>query len=278
METRHALMGVVVTILNSAYACIMKHAPNALLAIAAQSLLFLGVGPNLAAQEVRGQQFEVATIKPDHGAGDGTTINVLPGGRFVATNVNLRTLVMSAFGVRDFQVTGGPGWVDGEAYDVSAKAPEGTHVDDAELKPLLQALLVERFKLKVHHEVRQLPVYSLIVVKKGPKLAPHTGPNGPSGRTLFSSGKATMSATAAPISALADNLGRAVGRTVQDNTGLQGLYDFTVEWVPDQTAASEGASIFTALQEQLGLKLEATHGPVEVIVIDSVEKAALSDN
>lgn len=253
----------------------MNQPPYALIAVAAQNLLlFFGVAANLAAQGAPEQQFEVATIKPNRSGGDGTTINIFPGGRFVATNVNLKTLVMSAFGVRDFQVTGGPGWVDGEAYDVSAKAREGTHLDDAELRPLLQALLVDRFKLKFHHEVKQLPVYSLVVAKTGPKLAPHTGPSGPSGRTLFSSGKATMSATAAPISALAENLGQAVGRTVLDKTGLQGLFDFTLEWVPDQTAASDGPSIFTALQEQLGLKLEAARGPGDVIVIDSAEKAS----
>jgi uncharacterized protein (TIGR03435 family) len=228
----------------------------------------------LAGQSLLPQQFEVISVTSNRSGSDGSTVNTLPGGRFVATNVSLKRLMESAFGVRDFQVTGGPGWTERDAYDVSAKSAGGTDIEDAELRPLLQAMLVDRFKLKFHREVRQLPVYSLSIAKSGSKMTAHVGPGGPSGGTLVASGRATMRATAAPVSRLAENLSRAVGRTVLDNTGVKGLYDFTLEWAPDQSVESNGPSIFTALQEQLGLKLDATKGPVEVIVIDGAVRAS----
>jgi uncharacterized protein (TIGR03435 family) len=224
----------------------------------------------LAAQS----RFDIVSIKPNRSGSDGTTVNTFPGGRFVANNITLRSLVESAFGVRDFQVIGGPGWADKDAWDISARTVDGKDIDGDTLRPALQSMLADRFRLVFHRDVRQLPVYSLSVEKSGAKLTPHTGQSGPSGRTLVSGGKATMTATAAPIAPLAENLARAVGRPVIDNTGLKGLYDFTLEWIPDQTADSTGPSIFTAVREQLGLRLEASRGPVEVIVIDSAEKAS----
>jgi len=192
----------------------------------------------------------------------------------MATNVTLETLIQSAFGVKDFQIVGGPSWLDSTAYDVSAKIDGNDDIRGEDLRPLLQALLADRFKLKFHQEMKELSVYSLIVVKTGHKLAEHTGTGGPSGGTLFGSGKASMTAKKATTARLAEGLGRVLGRTVVDNTGLSGTYDFTLEWVPDRSAESTGPSIYTALQEQLGLKLESTKGPVEIIAIDSAEKAS----
>ena len=192
----------------------------------------------------------------------------------MATNVTLKTLIQSAYGVKDFQITGGPRWLDGDAYDVSARADAAGQLSNDDLKPMLQALLADRFRLKVHRETKEVSLYSLVVAKTGSKLREHTGPGGPSGGTLRDSGKVTMNAVKVPIAMLAENLGRVLGRTVVDNTGLTALYDFRLEWAQDQTADATGPSLFTALQEQLGLKLESTRGPVEVIVIDSAEKAS----
>jgi uncharacterized protein (TIGR03435 family) len=228
----------------------------------------------LLAGPVAAQQFEVVSIKPNRGGSDGTVIKTQPGGRFVASNATLKDFIEFAFGVRDFQVAGAPGWAERDAWDVAANAPDGKDIDDDALKPMMQSLLATRFQFKFHREVRQLPVYSLLVEKSGAKLTPHKGTDGPSGRTLVAAGRATLTAKAVPIAALAENLARAVGRPVTDNTGLMGLYDLKLEWTPDQTTDAGAASIFTALREQLGLRLEPARGPVDVIVVDAAERAS----
>jgi uncharacterized protein (TIGR03435 family) len=223
-------------------------------------------------------EFDVASIHLNRSAGDGATINTLPGGRFRAANVSLKALVQTAFGVRDFQVTGGPRWLDTTAWDIEARsveaAPGDQELSAGKLRPLLQALLASRFQLRFHRETREGPMYSLTVAKGGSKLMPHTGTGGPSGGTLRSGGKATMKVSKVTIANLAEALSGTLDRAVADNTGLHGEYDFTLEWAPDQSAGASGPSIFTALQEQLGLKLESVRGPVETIVIDSAERAS----
>ena len=220
------------------------------------------------------QEFDVASVKQNQSGGDGTTINTLPGGRFSAINVSLKMLIQYANGIKDFQIAGGPRWLDSATYDIEAKTGRTGEISDEDLGRLLQALLADRFSLKFHRESRETSVYSLVVGRNGSKLIAHTGTGGPSGRTLFGSGKATMSATKATTARLAEVLSKVLGRSVVDNTGLSGDYDFTLEWVPDEKAESNGPSIFTALQEQLGLNLESTKGPVETLVIDSAEKAS----
>jgi uncharacterized protein (TIGR03435 family) len=203
---------------------------------------------------------------------------------FTASNVSLRLLMSRAFGVAEFQIEGGPSWVDGDKYDVAARADTSLEMSREELRPCLQALLAKRFRLRTHRQTKTGSVYSLVAAKNGPKLREHSG-GGASGIGASSeSGKADIAGTKATMARLAEYLSGQGGRPVIDNTGLRGEYDFRVEWAPDETAAPpgppagdltaplSGPSIFTALQEQLGLKLEATKGPIEIIVIDSVEK------
>jgi uncharacterized protein (TIGR03435 family) len=204
------------------------------------------------------------------------TSQILPGGRVVATNVTLGILLRWAYGVQEFQIAGEPGWSTADGYDITA-APEKPATREQTLQ-MLQAMLADRFHLVLHRETKELPVYSLVIAKGGPKLAKlddpdetHTSMRGPvgtpgGGRKLM--GRATMAH-------LAGNLGGLVlDSKVIDRTGLSGLFEFTLEWTQDAggAAVAAGPSLFTALQEQLGVKLEAAKGPVEILVIDHVEK------
>ena len=220
------------------------------------------------------QEFEVASIKLNQN-GSRTDLTTSPGGRFNATNVTLQMLVQYGFGVKDSEIMGGPDWISVERYDIVAKADSPKQLSENELEPLVRALLADRFKLTVHREIKELPVYSLVLGRKGPKLAEHLGPVVSSVNTSYESGVLSMNAVGISMASLADHLGRQqLARTVTDDTGLRGAYDFKLEWAPQQTADSAGPSIFTALQDQLGLKLEEHKGPVEVVVIDRAEKAS----
>jgi len=211
--------------------------------------------------------FEVASIKPNPSITENSGENTARG-RFTATNDSLKQLLQLAFDVKDFQIVGGPGWLGTARYDIVATTGKPGDVGDAELRPLLQSLLVDRFVLRFHRETRESTVYALVVAKNGPKLTGHTGDGDSSSGT--SSG--SMRASKVTMAMLASRLERQLGRTVTDHTGLTGEYDFKLTWTPDQNADATGPSIFTALQEQLGLKLDSAKGPVEIIVIDSVEK------
>jgi uncharacterized protein (TIGR03435 family) len=256
--------------------------------------------PQLVAQSsphnVDNPAFEVASIKANKS--DDVRImelEVLPGGRFTARNVPVDQLILLAFGVRDFQLSGGPSWIKSERFDIDAKA-------DADLTPgtappQLRQLLVDRFTLKVHKETREVPIYALDQARRDGKLGPalrrpvtdycaeaaaraRTGqpksPTQPSQRIRcgMRGGQGTLTAGSIPVATFAGRLSSLVNRVVVNRTGLDGVFDFDLSWTPDQAAAtdSSGPSIFTALQEQLGLKLESTRGPVEFLVIDSVEQ------
>lgn len=221
-----------------------------------------------------GQSFEVASVKPNE-SGSGSSSTHTGHGNLTATNVSVLMLMESAFGVKDFQIEGGPGWIGTQRYDIVAKSNSPRDLSEEELRPLLQSLLADRFQLKFHRETKEFQVYSLVVAKGGPKLKEHIAETGGASTNISSgSGKASMTSTKSTIARLADNLGHQLGRVVIDNTGLKGEFDYKMEWSPDQTGESSGPTIFTALQEQLGLKLESAKGPVGMIVIDSAEKAA----
>ncbi len=249
--------------------------------------------------------FEVASIKPSSPAGGGTQIGVTPGGMFTARNVTVRTLIQQAYDLRDFQVSGGPGWLDAQLYDIVAKG-NGAGVSDDEIRKMtdeqrkalkaqillkLQILLADRFQLKLHRETKELPIYALIVAKGGPKIKSAGGEPSPGGLTMRrdDAGQTVITGNSASMEALARLLSSRVGRTVVEMTNLKGDYDFKMSFMPDmgpppgpsgdgtgQPAGVDaaGPSIFTALQEQLGLRLEPRKGPVEVVVIDSVQKAS----
>ena len=250
--------------------------------------------------------FEVATVKPNtDGPGKMQTVT-RPGGVFVATNAPLRLLIADAYigaqpGAID-RIVGGPEWVQSARYDINAKAarefrptPPGP---PAEMLLMIRALLEDRFKLKVHREPRELPAYELVVTRPGaaglrksdvdcdalfaagqvtrpePGVRPRCGiTNGPVGV----SGDTGLMAGAFSMSQFAQFLQR-VGRPVIDKTGLAGRYDFDLAFAPlaPPTAGAPAdpsrPTIFVALEEQLGLKLQPTNGPLDVIVIDSIEQ------
>jgi uncharacterized protein (TIGR03435 family) len=252
--------------------------------------------------------FEVATVKPTAST-DGRALLQATPGRLVMTNLALRRMILIAYEVQDYQIAGAPGWIDSEHYDIQAKAESNPSVQQME-GPMLRRLLEERFSLAIHRETRQLPVYMLSVGKTGPELQPSKegsctpyATNSPPPikaqgeprpvfcgfqRTPTEGLNRTLDAKGVTMAALATNLSRtytaALGRNVIDGTGLTGIFDFHLTWAMDPPAAvpgaagnmspleSTGPSIFVALQEQLGLRLESTKGPVEVIVIDHIQK------
>jgi uncharacterized protein (TIGR03435 family) len=225
----------------------------------------------------------------------------------VVRNGTLRFLITTAFGLKDFQLIGIPSWADSDRYDVEAKAATDTNPDG--MLPMVQSLLAERFGLAFHRGTRDLPVYRLIIGKNGNKLREHlqgncrmpgepnfpADPNNvfadlPCGRLIFLrpdrllggmvriSPQVVVGASLAGrqflSTTLTDGLSSRVDRIVVDQTGLQGTYDIDLRWSAENAEAgdSPGPSIFGAVQEQLGLRLEPARGPVEVLVIDRVKK------
>ena len=223
--------------------------------------------------------FDVARIKPyvpeGNAASENSSTNVLPGGRLSARNVTVRKLIRNAFGVDDFQIAGAPGWIDSASYDIEAKTVGGTEITRENIPVLMRWLLENRFQLQFHRETQEMTEYALEAGKNGAKVKPNTGDSVPSLSTNSRSGIVTLKATKISMQDLAGTLRRQLGRAVEDKTGLKGEFDFDMTWSSDLAPEASGASIFTALQE-LGLRLVSIKGPVEIIVIDRVEKA--SDN
>jgi uncharacterized protein (TIGR03435 family) len=218
---------------------------------------------------VLAQEFEVASIKPANSDRNGMLVNFVPGGGLRVSNATLKDLIETAYQVRSFQILSGPSWIGVARYDVTATSE--AVADDAAVRKEVQSLLEKRFQLRTHRETRELPEYSLVVEKGG--IKPEGLRVSENRRRGINSRQGAMTGEAAPMANLAVVLSRQLERPVVDNTGLQGNYDFMVEWTPDLAVGdSPGPSLFTALREQLGLRLEATKGPVEVIVVDGAEK------
>lgn len=226
----------------------------------------------------RGQSpaaFEAVSIRRNLNGGLNTQINT-SGDRFTVTNGSLKTLIRNAYDILSFQLSGGPGWLDTDMYDIVATTGGGERILPDQLKLLLQNLLADRFQLKVHWETRETTVYALMLDKNGPKFKESSGTEKAGINTRKGASRAEMKGTGEPIAILAGNLGNQLGRIVVDKTGLPGVYDWMLEWDPNPTADSTNPSMFTALQQQLGLKLESQKGPMETLVIDRAERA--SDN
>jgi uncharacterized protein (TIGR03435 family) len=209
--------------------------------------------------------FEVASVKLHTTSGINERSGIEEGPSAIRVeNLPLKALIESAYGVKDYQFTG-PSWLDTARYDVIAKPPVG--FTQSQHQPLLQALLADRFKLVVHHESKEMSVYELRVAKAGSTLKESAGP-----RTFFTARPGLISGTRVSMRELAVALSRLLDRSVTDHTDLAGLYDVKVDWTPDSATGDLGVPVFTALQEQLGLKLDSTKGPVDVLVIDHIEK------
>jgi bla regulator protein BlaR1 len=249
--------------------------------------------------------FEAASIKPSNSADRRplwNAFNIASGGQLTAANVTVKSLIKQAYGIKDFQISGGPGWIGSDLFDIIAK-PEGPTKPE-QFQLMLQSLLAERFRLVVHRETKEMPGYALVVAKNGPKFkdAHESDPNIPAlnGRTdlpavggrlrvnIVRRGRLTTQGS--EMAGLAGQLSNILGRTVLDQTGLKGTYDLNLEWTPDEDQVAnfqaigvpegfgapptdwKGPTLFTALEEQLGLKLDSQKGPVEVLVIDRVER------
>jgi uncharacterized protein (TIGR03435 family) len=252
--------------------------------------------------------FEVATVR-ENKSGEMRSRIELVNARFNAINMTLRELVSIAYPTDEgrfrhaSQLVGGPGWFSSTRWDIVARA-EGFQGDtnrpgftatqaDREaverVRQMVQRFLAERFKLRVRHETRELPIYALVTVRSGGALGPDlhrssrdcvaewNAQGKPDARNLAcgsmqGSRLGKVTAHAVELGAFVRDLYDWTGRPVVDRTGLSGRFDFTLTWAPEGSTDTDAPSIFTALQEQLGLKLEPTTGPVDVLVIDSVER------
>jgi uncharacterized protein (TIGR03435 family) len=256
------------------------------------------------AQDAPSMAFEVASVKPNASGPGESYIRRQPGGGFQVRNMTLRDLVTFAYQVQGFQLVGGPDWIRDDRFDITAKAgrdlpPTGFGGTAPEML-MLRALLEERFRLAVHRETREMPIYALVLARPdgqpGPQLrrsqtdcaalmkaasAPGAAPppQRDDGRPLcgLTGRSGLIMGGGYPISELPRFFSAQVQRVVVDKTGLTGAWDFDLKFTPQQVAAGVdaqvdgAASLFTALQEQLGLKLEPAEGPVDVLVIDRVQ-------
>ena len=215
------------------------------------------------------QQFEVASVKPNN-SGSGISGATSAHGRFTGSNLPLKSYTRMAYAVSEFQVTG-PAWINADRYDISAKEPDGA-ADDA-YRPMLQALLADRFSLRLHRETKVAMVYELQVAPHGLK-AREADPAADGGTD---NGRGRLTVRKASMARFAEVLSRQTDYPVVDRTNLPGLYDFVLEWTPDEnrgpdTNFTPAPSLFTAIQEQLGLKLQSGKVPVEFLVVDSAER------
>jgi uncharacterized protein (TIGR03435 family) len=242
-------------------------------------------------------EFEVASIKPTEPGAQGSSFMTDRSAGLNVKNMAVKSLVGFAYDVKEFQISGAPGWVNTERYDVTAKSshsggeeppdPRSMSDDqrklrDTQLREKLQSLLAERFGLVVHKEMKDAPAYALVVGKNGPKLKVVTVPGDQQG--IRGNGRGHLQGMAAPSAMLASVLSNNLGRPVLDKTGLTEKYDWTLEWTPDAAIArpegldspppsdGTGPSLFTAVQEQLGLRLDSIKAPIETIVIDHVDR------
>ncbi len=235
---------------------------------------FLGVlGGSAQTQSDPPRVFDVISIKPNLARSESRRAGASPGGVFTASNVSLKLLISRAYGVAEAQIEAGPGRLDTDTWDIVAKADTPLEMTREQLRPCLQALLTERFRLAIHRETKQGAFLSLTVAKHGSKLKEHIG-GGISGISASSgNGQVSITGQKTTMARLAEYLAGRVDRPVVDNTGINGEYDFQVQWSTDNTDSS-GPSVFAALDEQLGLRLDAARGPIDIVVVDRAEKAS----
>jgi uncharacterized protein (TIGR03435 family) len=260
------------------------------------------VAVTLSAQVVKSDgpkpAFEVASVRPNKSGSSNTSARIAPGGRVTVINATLRSIIRNGWNLQPFQMVGGPDWIDTERFDIVAKVadadlpPDGRMVRE-QIGLRVQTMLEDRFKLVTHWETRDLPVYALVLAKSdgkhGPRFKPHTGtcadraqnggPVRPPSENVNCGTNISVSATSGKITGngltmetFARNLSGIAGRNVINKTGLEGAFDVEIEFTPEQSAETTGPSLFTALQEQLGLKLDSQRSPVDVLVIDSAEQ------
>jgi uncharacterized protein (TIGR03435 family) len=283
----------------------MSLARRSSLALAIAALTTM-IGGSASMQDAARVEFEVASIKPNPSGPGPLAINTLPGGRFTATNVTLRALIQNAYRVQTVQISGGPSWINSDRFDIVAK---GADQDDASRMQLrLRSLLADRFKLVIRTETREMPIYALTVARADGRLgsALHRldvdcsadtakdaqnivkGAPAAAGTPCgIRMGMGTMTVGGATLAQMAASLSSILDRTVVDRTALAGTFAAALTYTPDQATPGlaqkaqyvpsidpNGPSIFTAMQEQLGLKLEPAKAPVDLLVVIGAEKPA----
>ena len=265
--------------------------------------ILIGVVISLAPLAAQTPSFEAASVKKNAGGGPpGMEIRVTPNGGFIATNVPLRVLVRESFRVQDYQVIDLPGWADNERYDITARSAGAA----PDWQPMVQTLLRERFALSARRETRDMPIYAAVQVREG-RLGPGlkttpaatsaycTAQRLPEGQRPaldpamgfcgLRQALGLVQGRDVPVTALWRFVSQQAGRAIVDRSGLSGNHDFDLTWTPEQfanrtlpavvngnTIDPNGPSLFTALQEQLGLRLDAQRGPVDVVVVEKIDR------
>jgi uncharacterized protein (TIGR03435 family) len=256
--------------------------PRLLLASACTAILFANplanaaqsAAPQSTSVPIKPLVYDVITIKPNK-TGSGSSGSDSRDDHYHAGNVSLKTLLQQVSGIQEDQISGIPGPIDSARFDIDAKVVDFDadvlkKMTSEQRRVMLLPLLSERFQLKTHIETKILPVYELVVLKGGPKFKPSAD------QTKHGGGSTSISNTALkahdlPMVSFAKTLAGQIHRPVIDKTGLPGNFDLTVTWSSDEHPDTDAPSIFTAIQEQLGLKLVPAKGPVDTLVVDHVE-------
>jgi bla regulator protein blaR1 len=225
------------------------------------------------------QTFDVASVRPQSAGDSAFFVRPPNNGGFTAVGATAKLLLMLAYDVQESRIVGGPTWLGTAKWNIEARADSGRQSSAADTQRMLQNLLVERFGLRIHRETTELPVYALSVAKNGPKFKASDHE-----RTNVRVTGRSIDIEYGDIAAMTRVLASALGRPVIDRTGLTALYDLSVAWddapvqdggafgtAPAPASPNERGSVFTALQEQLGLRLESGRAPVDVIVVDRLE-------
>ena len=280
--------------------------------VAMTVLLFFSLTAGAAQGDGSAAAFDVASVKPNKSGEPSVRFRLQPGGRLTAQNAPVQSLITFAYAVQPFQLDGGPGWVRSDRFDITAKTdPEVPPTPPGTVGPIqlmMRSLLADRFKLKVHRETKDMPTYALVLARSDGRLGDQmtasttdcaaliaarlqgaTGPTPPAQPgarpqcRISTMGPGIVSGDDVAMAQFAQVLSQTMDRVVVDKTGLTALYSFRLEFTPAQLPPGglppgappidpDGPSLFAALQEQLGLKLEAQRSPVEMLVIDSVEQ------
>jgi uncharacterized protein (TIGR03435 family) len=256
------------------------------------SLLVIGWAAVFVGQVPPQLAFEVASVKRNLSGEGRFEQRLLPGGRYVATNIPLRTLIMRAYRLLEFRLSGGPAWINTERYDIVGLAPGAANSD--EITPRLQSLLAERFKMAAHTEKKEVSVFWLVLANKDGRLGPklHRSPAdcqlpAPPPACTMRLTSSSLLTGGSPMIAFVNVLSQLTQKIVIDRTGLTGLFEADLRWTPDgpltvaptppgitETAPGYDSNVpplTTGLQEQLGLKLESRKAQVDLLVIDRIE-------
>ena len=236
-----------------------------------------------ALAQPQASEFEVASVRQNLLDDRIVTINIGPGNRFTARGYTLVLLMQQAYGVMDWNVTGGPGWIRTDRWDIAAKANIAGNLTDTQLQPMLQRLLAERFKLRLHRDSKEMAGYALVVGRGGQKV--RASVDSQEHPETFRMGKGELTGQGITMDRFARWVGGKLGLVVVDKTGLQGVFDFKVTWTEEPARPTDGlpgadpreelrAAVFAALEDQLGLKIAPQKISVPMLVIDSVEKAS----